>query len=130
VILPRWRVGLLLMTALLSGCAATHMRNGYRENQSVWADFKAQPAFAPWTTCIDIEIATQTTLYRTATSTSHRNKGESFVNILGACKDQMAGFDWSQNIDANVERMISAAYYRFGLALEEETKAIARGLLL
>jgi hypothetical protein len=128
--LPRLLIAWLLATALLAGCATTPVRPGYRENLRYWTDLKTLPASAPWATCIDTEIAAQIARYRAGEPAAHHNKGERFVTILAACKEKMAGFDWTRNIDANVERMIAAAYDRYGLALEEETKLIARGLLL
>jgi len=100
------------LPVVIAGCAASSYER--------WEALGAQPAYKAWVYCIEQQTRLRLTSdldphppTAEAIEAAKKTDGEVFVDILGACKQHMAGFGRNILADKRNKRMLIDAYNRY-----------------
>lgn len=103
----------LLASCGLGACTTT---GSYQR----WEGLRAQPAYAPWVSCIEQQTRLRMTSALDdrpptpeAVEAAGKTDGEVFVLILDACRSRMAGFGSGIREEPRNKRMLMDAYDRY-----------------
>lgn len=94
----------LLLLAGLTGCVSAWERSYDR-----WSGYKAGGPYAEWVSCIE----ERSHHYLDEPSEEEGNDSQLFTNVLSDCRSFMAGSEWQNLSNGQMQKLISDAYQAF-----------------